>query len=77
MRKIVDRAGNNYVLRDMVSGKVLTPVVEKHRELEQRLGHQQQGTDEEILAEFADYGTQDPSKVTNGNYWHPKGDEDK
>lgn len=57
MQRIVDRCGSNYELRDMLSGKTLAPVIEKHDMMRERLQHEQQGTDEEIMKEFSDYGT--------------------
>lgn len=57
MRAIADKAGNNYELYNMITRKALAPVSEKHKELEDKLTHHQQGTDEEILAEFKDVGT--------------------
>lgn len=63
MRRIASRAGNNYVLYNMVTRQTLLPVTEKHHELETKLQHEQQGTDEEILAEFADYGKQAPEVI--------------
>ncbi|MBO6301129.1 MAG: hypothetical protein J6N15_01680, partial [Ruminiclostridium sp.] len=62
MRKIADRAGSNYELYNMVTRKALKPVTDKHAELEDKLQHEQQGTDEEILAEFADVGTIPPQE---------------
>lgn len=56
MQRIAERCGDNHVLYNMITRKALQPVVEHHAELETKLHHEQQGTDEEILAEFADVG---------------------
>lgn len=57
MQRIAERCGDNYELYNMVTRKALAPVVDKHDQLEGRLQHHQQGTDEEILEYFADVGT--------------------
>ena len=40
-----------------LTDKTVKPIVDKHHELESRLSHKSDLTDEEIEAEFADYGT--------------------
>lgn len=57
MQRIADKAGDNYQLYNMVTRKALSPVIQKHGELEERLQHHQKGTDEEILEEFKDVGS--------------------
>lgn len=57
MQRIAERCGNNCTLYNVVTKKALAPVVQHHEELASVLSHQQQGTDEEILAEFSDVGT--------------------
>ena len=63
MRKIADSCGDNVELYNIVAGKAITPVKEKYVEMKDKLVHHQKGTDAEILAEFADVGTQDPTKI--------------
>lgn len=62
MQRIADKAGDNMELYNMITRKALKPVTDKHAELEDKLQHKQKGTDEEILAEFADVGTQRPQE---------------
>lgn len=57
MRTIANRCGGNKVLYDTVTKKVVAPVTYVHGQMVEKLSHEQQGTDEEILAEFADVGT--------------------
>lgn len=57
MKRIADMAGDNYVLYNVLTRQALSPVLEKHAELEAKLVHEQKGTDEEILEEFKDVGT--------------------
>lgn len=56
MRRIAERCGNNAVLFNMVTKKVVSPVVKKYEELDKKLYGKQCGTDEEILEEFKDVG---------------------
>ena len=56
MRKIADRCGSNVTLCNMVTKKVVSPVVEKYEEMDRKLCGNQHGTDEEILEEFEDVG---------------------
>lgn len=56
MRRIAEKCGNNAVLYNMVTRQVVSPVVEKHNELDEILCKKQHGTDEEILEEFKDVG---------------------
>lgn len=65
MQKIAEKCGKNYMLYNAITKKAVTPVVEHHDELKDKLTHSQQGTDEEIWAEFADVGTQDPTRKDN------------
>lgn len=72
MQRIADKCGNNYTLYNVVTKKAVTPVLEHHDELVEKLSHEQQGTDEEILEEFKDVGTPDPNRqqgaeVTSNN----------
>lgn len=57
MQRIAERCGDNYELYNVVTKKALAPVVDKHDQLEVKLQHHQQGTDEEILDYFKDVGT--------------------
>lgn len=57
MQRIAERCGDNYELYNVVTKKALAPVVDKHDQLEVKLQHHQQGTDEEILEYFKDVGT--------------------
>ena len=57
MQRIAERCGDNHELYNMVTRKALAPVVDKHDQLEGKLQHHQQGTDEEILDYFKDVGT--------------------
>lgn len=57
MQRIAERCGDNHELYNMVTRKALAPVVDKHDQLEVKLQHHQQGTDEEILDYFKDVGT--------------------
>lgn len=57
MQRIAERCGDNHELYNMVTKKALAPVVDKHDQLEVKLQHHQQGTDEEILEYFSDVGT--------------------
>ena len=57
MQRIAERCGDNQKLYNMVTRKALAPVVDKHDQLEGKLQHHQQGTDEEILEYFKDVGT--------------------
>lgn len=57
MQRIAERCGDNYELYNAVTRKALAPVVDKHDQLEGKLQHHQQGTDEEILEYFKDVGT--------------------
>lgn len=60
MQRIAEKCGSNATLYNAITKKAVSPVVEHHDELKSKLSHEQQGTDEEIWAEFADVGTQDP-----------------
>lgn len=57
MRNIACRCGGNKVLYNTVTKKVVAPVSYVHGQMVEKLSHEQQGTDEEILAEFSDVGT--------------------
>jgi hypothetical protein len=56
MRRIADRCGNNVELYNAVTKQVVQPVITVHSQMVDKLEHKQQGTDEEILAEFSDVG---------------------
>ena len=58
MQRIAERCGDNVTLYNLISRKAVEPVTKKHEELAEKLSHGQQGTDEEILDEFKDVGTQ-------------------
>ena len=60
MRKIADRCGDNYTLYNAITRQAVAPVSQAHTAMVERLSHHQQGTDEEILEEFKDVGTQIP-----------------
>lgn len=57
MRAIASRCGDNLALRDRVNRQALSPVTDKYDEVKGRLEHQQEGTEEDILKEFANVGT--------------------
>lgn len=67
MQKIATKCGSNYTLYNAVTRKALSPVVEHHDEMHERLSHKQQGTDEEIWAEFADVGTAPENKTVESH----------
>lgn len=56
MRRIAERCGDNVVLYNMVTRQVVSPIIEKHNELDKILRGKQGGTNEEILEEFKDVG---------------------
>lgn len=58
MRRIKDMCGDNYVIYNAITGKAVRPVKEKYDEMRNRLSHKQKMTDEELLEEFKDVGTQ-------------------
>lgn len=61
MRRIAERCGNNAKLLNMVTGRVVSPIVEKYNELNKKLCGRQTCTDEEVekvLEEFKDVGEQ-------------------
>lgn len=62
MQRIAEKCGSNATLYNAITKKAVTPVIEHHDELKERMSHEQQGTDEEIWAEFKDVGTQDPTR---------------
>lgn len=55
-QRVVQKAGRNAKLVNAINGKMLEPVEEQYERLKDKLNHDQIGTDEEIMAEFADYG---------------------
>ena len=57
MRRIAQKCGTNKQLMKAVTDKALGSVRAKYDEVYGVLEHEQQGTDEEIMAEFADVGT--------------------
>lgn len=56
MRQIADRCGDNIQLYHSETKKMVTPVIEKHKELEQIMNHAQKGTDDEISRDFERMG---------------------
>ena len=58
MRSIARRCGENIALQRKLEIGTVQPVVEKHKDMLVAMNSEQQGTDEEIMAEFADYGKQ-------------------
>lgn len=56
MRRIAERCGDNVMLYNIVTRQVVSPIIEKHNELDKKLCGKQGGTNEEILEEFKDVG---------------------
>lgn len=56
MKAIAAKCGDNLALRDKVNRQALTEVTSKYDDVKGLLEHNQQGSDDEILAEFADVG---------------------
>lgn len=57
MRAIASRCGDNKVLYNTVTKQTVQPVIDFHGQMVEKLSHEQQVTDEEILSEFAGVGT--------------------
>lgn len=66
MRQIADKCGDNTSLFKTISNKALGTVKAKYDEVHDKLDHKQIGTDEEILAEFADVGTMPEQQTLEG-----------
>lgn len=57
MKKIAEKAGNNYEIRNMLNGEVVRPVIEKHDELVEKLNHDADIDEDEIAEMMRTYGT--------------------
>lgn len=66
MRTIADRCGDNAKLFKTISNKALGMVKDKYDEVHDKLDHPQIGTDEEIMADFADVGTMPEQQTLEG-----------